>query len=89
MAKKLRMDWFLFAIAATLALFGVVMVSVTPGTRTQANFAADVSMLVDYAYEPARAETVDQVLNARLDALVRRRGGALALIASLKAFPHR
>ena len=26
MAKKLRMDWFLFAIAATLALFGVVMV---------------------------------------------------------------
>lgn len=26
MAKKLRIDWFLFAIAATLALFGVVMV---------------------------------------------------------------
>ncbi|MCW5959375.1 MAG: putative lipid II flippase FtsW [Pyrinomonadaceae bacterium] len=26
MAKKLRMDWFLFAIAAALALFGVVMV---------------------------------------------------------------
>ncbi len=26
MAKKLRMDWFLFAIAATLATFGVVMV---------------------------------------------------------------
>lgn len=26
MAKKLRMDWFLFTIAATLALFGVVMV---------------------------------------------------------------
>ena len=26
MAKKLRMDWFLFAIAASLALFGVVMV---------------------------------------------------------------
>ena len=26
MAKKLRMDWFLFSIAATLALFGVVMV---------------------------------------------------------------
>jgi cell division protein FtsW len=26
MAKKLRMDWFLFAIAASLALFGAVMV---------------------------------------------------------------
>jgi cell division protein FtsW len=26
MAKKLRIDWFLFAIAATLALFGAVMV---------------------------------------------------------------
>jgi cell division protein FtsW len=26
MAKKLRVDWFLFAIAATLALFGAVMV---------------------------------------------------------------
>jgi cell division protein FtsW len=26
MAKKLRIDWFLFAIAASLALFGVVMV---------------------------------------------------------------
>ena len=26
MAKKLRIDWFLFAIAAGLALFGAVMV---------------------------------------------------------------
>ena len=26
MAKKLRIDWFLFAIAASLALFGAVMV---------------------------------------------------------------
>ncbi len=26
MAKKIRIDWFLFAIAASLALFGVIMV---------------------------------------------------------------
>lgn len=43
-------------------LFGVTMVSVDPGWRTREDFAADISVLINYEKEPARKEVIEILL---------------------------
>lgn len=45
------------------ALFGVMMVSVDPGWRTQKDFAADIAVRTRYKYEPARPEVIIRMLS--------------------------
>ncbi len=50
MAKKLRMDWFLFAIAASLALFGAVMVYSASAMISLKETSANVGGATQFQY---------------------------------------
>lgn len=53
-------------------LFGVMMVSVEPGWRTQRKFAVDLSVLSSFEYQPARREVIEaMLLDSHIDSGIR------------------